>query len=146
MKRAAMNVTLHFGLIFGIAINRCLAQKKSLSAQQADSPTARVENPELLSFEDLVTLASTDKPECALAMRYGALLNTPFVHGEITAADISPHRPSVAGLGTVLRVGLWNRAMRELNNSVNDRISDHPPMTVDLPLTEPAKIMADHRP
>lgn len=27
--------------------------------------------------------------------------------------------------------------MRELNNSVEDRISDHPPMTVDLPLTEP---------
>jgi hypothetical protein len=30
--------------------------------------------------------------------------------------------------------------MRELNNSVADRISDHPPMTVDLPLTEPAKL------
>jgi len=28
--------------------------------------------------------------------------------------------------------------MRELNESVADRISDHPPMTVDLPLTEPA--------
>jgi endonuclease/exonuclease/phosphatase family metal-dependent hydrolase len=30
--------------------------------------------------------------------------------------------------------------MRELNDSVEDRISDHPPMTVDLPLTEPAKL------
>jgi endonuclease/exonuclease/phosphatase family metal-dependent hydrolase len=30
--------------------------------------------------------------------------------------------------------------MRELNNSVEDRISDHPPMTVDLPLAEPAKL------
>jgi endonuclease/exonuclease/phosphatase family metal-dependent hydrolase len=29
--------------------------------------------------------------------------------------------------------------MRELNDSVEDRISDHPPMTVDLPLPEPAK-------
>ena len=27
--------------------------------------------------------------------------------------------------------------MRELNSSVEDRISDHPPMTVDLPLVEP---------
>jgi hypothetical protein len=27
--------------------------------------------------------------------------------------------------------------MRELNESVEDRISDHPPMTVDLPLREP---------
>jgi len=29
--------------------------------------------------------------------------------------------------------------MRELNESVEDRISDHPPMTVDLPLTEPTR-------
>ena len=31
--------------------------------------------------------------------------------------------------------------MRELNESVEDRISDHPPMTVDLPLTEPKKFV-----
>ena len=31
--------------------------------------------------------------------------------------------------------------MRELNESVTDRISDHPPMTVDLPLTEPKKFV-----
>ena len=30
------------------------------------------------------------------------------------------------------------KTMRELNESVEDRISDHPPMTVDLPLTENA--------
>jgi hypothetical protein len=30
--------------------------------------------------------------------------------------------------------------MRELNSSVAERISDHPPMTVDLPLTEPWKL------
>jgi hypothetical protein len=29
--------------------------------------------------------------------------------------------------------------IRELNDSVEDRISDHAPMTVHLPLTEPAK-------
>jgi endonuclease/exonuclease/phosphatase family metal-dependent hydrolase len=29
------------------------------------------------------------------------------------------------------------RTMRELNDSVDDRISDHPPLTVDLPLREP---------
>jgi hypothetical protein len=30
--------------------------------------------------------------------------------------------------------------MRELNNAVEDRISDHPPITVDLPLAEPMKV------
>jgi hypothetical protein len=29
--------------------------------------------------------------------------------------------------------------MRELNESVEERVSDHAPMTVDLPLGEPAK-------
>jgi hypothetical protein len=32
--------------------------------------------------------------------------------------------------------------MRELNESVDDRVSDHAPMTVDLPLTEPPKTAA----
>jgi hypothetical protein len=31
----------------------------------------------------------------------------------------------------------FGQTMRELNESVDDRISDHPPMTVDLPLHEP---------
>jgi len=36
--------------------------------------------------------------------------------------------------------------MRELNESVTDRISDHPPMTVDLPLTEPTKLIVESQP
>ena len=68
----------------------------------------RSQNPDLLSFDELVALASTAKPEGALAARLSALLNTPFVHSETATADIQPHRPSVTGLGIVLRVGLWN--------------------------------------
>lgn len=34
--------------------------------------------------------------------------------------------------------------MRELNESVVDRISDHAPMTVDLPLMDPAALQPDH--
>ncbi len=35
--------------------------------------------------------------------------------------------------------------MQELNQSVEDRISDHPPMTVDLPLAEPAPLKTSSR-
>lgn len=35
--------------------------------------------------------------------------------------------------------------MQELNQAVEDRISDHPPMTVDLPLTEPATLQTSRR-
>jgi endonuclease/exonuclease/phosphatase family metal-dependent hydrolase len=34
--------------------------------------------------------------------------------------------------------------MRELNEAVADRVSDHAPMTIDLPLGEPAKPAAEH--
>ncbi|MFY9793740.1 MAG: endonuclease/exonuclease/phosphatase family protein, partial [Candidatus Sulfotelmatobacter sp.] len=68
----------------------------------------RSRNPYLLSFEDLVVLASTPKPEGALAERLNALLNTPFVKTERTPTDIQPYRPTVTGLGPILRVGQWN--------------------------------------
>jgi endonuclease/exonuclease/phosphatase family metal-dependent hydrolase len=68
----------------------------------------RWQNPALLSFEDLVALASSAKPEGALAARFNALLNTPFVHSETVPGDIQPHRPNLTGLGIVVRVGQWN--------------------------------------
>jgi len=109
MKRAARNATLHFGLIFGIVVCSCVAQEEASSLPPGDAQnTKRVENPELLSFDDLVTLASIAKPERALGTRLGTLLNTPFMHSETTASDVRPHRPNVAGLGTVLRASLWN--------------------------------------
>jgi hypothetical protein len=34
----------------------------------------------------------------------------------------------------------FSTTMRELNDSVEDHISDHPPMTVDVPLSEPTNL------
>lgn len=75
---------------------------------QAGAAVERSQNPDLLSFEELVSLASTAKPEGALGERLNSLLNTPFVQSETVSANIQPHRPTVNGLGPVLRVGLWN--------------------------------------
>ena len=109
MSRAAVaRIALHCVLAFGIALSSCAAQDKSPLAQQADMFAERSQNPDLLSFDELAALASTAKPEGALGARLNALLNTPFVHSETATANIQPHRPSVTGLGIVLRVGLWN--------------------------------------
>ena len=107
-RAAAARIALRCGLVLGIAFSACVAQEKSLPTPQADAPAAQSQNPDLLSFQDLVALASTAKPESALAARFYALLNTPFVHNEPVTADIRPHRPNVTGLGVVLRVGQWN--------------------------------------
>jgi endonuclease/exonuclease/phosphatase family metal-dependent hydrolase len=109
MKRAtAARIALRCGLVLGIACSECVAQEKSLPTPQADAAASRSQNPDLLSFHDLLALASAAKPEGALAARFYALLNTPFVHTEAVTADMQPHRPSVTGLGVVLRVGQWN--------------------------------------
>jgi len=92
-------------LALGTAVSASTAQEKSASAATRAEQSA---NPDLLSFEDLVALASGAAPEGALGARFSALLNTPFVYGETGNSDIQPHRPTVTGLGTVLRVGLWN--------------------------------------
>ncbi|MGA9304691.1 MAG: hypothetical protein WBW31_04720 [Candidatus Sulfotelmatobacter sp.] len=106
MRASSARIALHCGLIFGIAVCSCSAQENPGLTPQADACAERFQNPELLSFEDLVTLASTDKPEGALQAGLSALLDTPFVQS--AAADIQPHRPTLPGLGVVLRVGQWN--------------------------------------
>lgn len=105
MSAAVARAALYCSLALGIAVSASTAQEKSASAATRAEQSA---SPDLLSFEDLVALASGAAPEGALGARFSALLNTPFVYGETGNSDIQPHRPTVTGLGTVLRVGLWN--------------------------------------
>jgi endonuclease/exonuclease/phosphatase family metal-dependent hydrolase len=109
VKRAmAARIALHCSLAFGIAFSSCVAQENSRPTPPADTLAERRQNPALLSFEDLVALASSAKPEGALAARFNALLNTPFVHSEMVPGGIQPRRPNLTGLGIVVRVGQWN--------------------------------------
>jgi endonuclease/exonuclease/phosphatase family metal-dependent hydrolase len=107
-KAGLARVTLTWTLVLGIAFFSCAAQDESAPTQQPDSAAERPKNPDLLSFDELVSLASTARPEGALRARLSALLNTPFVESESGSADFGPHRPTVTGLGAVLRVGFWN--------------------------------------
>lgn len=95
-------------LAFGLVASSYATEQKSTPAADAHSGVAPPENPELLSFDELVALSGTAKPEGPLAARLESLLNTPFVQSEKTTGDIAPRRPDVKGLGTIVRVGLWN--------------------------------------
>jgi len=61
-----------------------------------------------LTFDELVALSSTAKPEERLPERLNSVLTTPIVHNDASAAAAHPHRPTVHGVGPVVRVGLWN--------------------------------------
>jgi endonuclease/exonuclease/phosphatase family metal-dependent hydrolase len=99
----AAKITLLSVLAFGLGASSYAAGENS-----APTAAAPLENPELLSFNELVTLAGTAKPEGPLAVRLDSLLNTAFVQSEKTTSEIHPHRPDVKGLGATVRVGLWN--------------------------------------
>jgi hypothetical protein len=53
----------------------------------------------MLSFGELIALASTVQPEGELAARLQSLLNTPFIQSETVIKDIHPRRPDVEGMG-----------------------------------------------
>jgi endonuclease/exonuclease/phosphatase family metal-dependent hydrolase len=101
--------------IAALALTLCVCVLPARTQEKTMRPQEqRPENPGLLSFDELVTLSSIAKPSGQLATRLDNLLTEPFVHNDASAAGIQPHRPEVANLGQVLRVGTWNIA-RGLN-------------------------------
>jgi endonuclease/exonuclease/phosphatase family metal-dependent hydrolase len=64
--------------------------------------------PQFLNFEELVSLSETDHPPVPLAEKLERLLGTPILSNEAALAGARPHRPSVDGIGPVLRVAFWN--------------------------------------
>lgn len=63
---------------------------------------------EHLTFDELVTLSRTNHPQGPLAEKLAVLLATPIVSNDASLQGPGPHRPSVDGLGPVLRVASWN--------------------------------------
>jgi endonuclease/exonuclease/phosphatase family metal-dependent hydrolase len=99
-----MRHALALGLLLSTSVLGARAQQPS--ARSTDS--VRPEDPQLLSFDELVTLSSTAKPGGQLGARLYNLLTTPFVNNDAADAGVEPHRPSVDKLGPVLRVASWN--------------------------------------
>jgi len=90
-------------LALSLLVLPACAQEKTSQSQKKRQP-----NPGMLSFDDLVTLASTPDPQGQLGARLETLLTTPFVHNAPDGEAAQPHRPAVENLGAVVRVGQWN--------------------------------------
>lgn len=65
-------------------------------------------DPELLTWDELVTLYQQDQPPAPLAQKLHTLLTTPFVSNWASDAGKLPKKPSTPRLGPVLRVVQWN--------------------------------------
>jgi len=68
----------------------------------------RLSTPKLLSFDELVELEKTDKPNAQLAARLDQVLHTPFLSNEAFYGGAKPNRPSSEALGPFIRATMWN--------------------------------------
>ncbi len=64
--------------------------------------------PEVLTFDELSILSETNQPPAPLAEKLDRLLRNPFLNNDASAVGAQPRRPSVNGVGPVLRVASWN--------------------------------------
>jgi endonuclease/exonuclease/phosphatase family metal-dependent hydrolase len=94
-----MHINKRFILALGLAVLPLSA------AKQPFVPTAA---PDLLNFDELVALSESDQPAAPLQEKLDRLLRTPFLNNDAAAMGGGPHRPSVDGIGPVLRVASWN--------------------------------------
>ena len=135
-----LRLSVIFSLFFFFS-NPARAQEATIihieSQTWPDTSTATT-NPDLLSFDDLVTLSKTAEPTGDLAHRLDSLLNTPFLHDDPSA---KPHRPNVPKLGPTLRVAMWN-IERGLNIDLIRSALTDPAQFEKLALSEPT---TDHK-
>jgi endonuclease/exonuclease/phosphatase family metal-dependent hydrolase len=98
-----MNVRMQLRPVLILAL--CFAAIPLFGSGQKLAPSTL---PELLSFDELLMLSETDEPAAPLERKLESLLSAPFLSNEATVAGERPHRPSVDGIGPVLRVASWN--------------------------------------
>ncbi|MCP5117721.1 MAG: hypothetical protein GY953_43415, partial [bacterium] len=68
----------------------------------------RYQEPEMFSYDELVTLYTEDKLSRELRGKLGDLTTTPFINNEAHYRGAKPHRPDIEQLGPSLRVVMWN--------------------------------------
>jgi len=96
--RARRSVSIFLGAYFA------LVGVVSLSAQNY----VRDSGPELLSYNELVQLGSSENLSPELAAKLHAITTTPFIDNEAYFHGARPRPLNVEGLGPTLRVAFWN--------------------------------------
>lgn len=86
-------------------VSACCVPLEAAAAQEPQTAASGSDSLDLLSFEELVKLSQTAKPEGGLAHRLDTVLSSAPIHNDAAAA---PHKPRTDNLGSLVRVGVWN--------------------------------------
>jgi endonuclease/exonuclease/phosphatase family metal-dependent hydrolase len=68
----------------------------------------RLQQPGMLTYDELVALGASSKVSGALSDKLHAITTTPFLSNEAYYRGAKPHRPKLAQLGSSLRLVSWN--------------------------------------
>lgn len=68
----------------------------------------RLQQPGIFTYDELVTLGTSDKLSQPLADKLHTITTTPFISNEAYYRGATPHRPDVNQLGPSLRLVTWN--------------------------------------
>ena len=82
--------------------------KKTVPASNAGASYVRLQQPELITYPELVTLGTADTVSGRLGDKLHAITTTPFLSNQAYYRGARPHRPVLSQLGPSLRVVTWN--------------------------------------
>ena len=68
----------------------------------------RLQQPEMFTYDELVTLGTVDKVSGELGDKLHAITTTAFLSNEAYYGGAKPHRPELKQLGSSLRLVTWN--------------------------------------
>ncbi len=68
----------------------------------------RESGPELLTYEEILSLSPNHTPAGSAEAKLKKLLSTPFINNRAFYAGTKPHRPEAENLGPIVRVVFWN--------------------------------------
>jgi endonuclease/exonuclease/phosphatase family metal-dependent hydrolase len=82
--------------------------KETISSLKGTESYVRLRQPEMLTYDELVALGTSDQVSGELGDKLHAITTTPFISNEAYYDGAKPHRPDLKQLGSSLRFVTWN--------------------------------------
>jgi endonuclease/exonuclease/phosphatase family metal-dependent hydrolase len=101
-------LALVVALVLVVLVYRSRHREEGVPVATGVDTYVRLQQPETLSYEELLVLGTTDTLSGTVGDRLHALTTTPFISNEAYYRGATPHRPILTQLGRSLRLVAWN--------------------------------------
>jgi endonuclease/exonuclease/phosphatase family metal-dependent hydrolase len=108
VKRTALTTILASALVASGPVSQGRQVTSSTSQPNKAESYVRLQQPAMLTYDELVTLGTSDQVSGKLADKLHAITTKPFLSNEAYYRVAKPHRPELTQLGRSLRAVTWN--------------------------------------